>query len=77
MAYSRRPLAGDGMEPVRWTRAPHAIVAGSAIECRRCRGCVPVARRAAFEGRRCPAWWCNSDTGPPGRGPDWGAWAYG
>eukprot|EP00974_Lingulodinium_polyedra_P121543 11179399-Lingulodinium_polyedra.AAC.1 len=74
MAYSPCLAAADDAEPEAWTRVAHAVRdEPGAARCRRCRGCVPAARRAAFVGRRCPARWLGAG-GPQAGGPDWGAW---
>jgi hypothetical protein len=66
-----------------WERIPHRIAeADGAVRCTRCRGSVPAHRRAAFVGRRCPAWWAapvavgaNQQAAADDRG-DWGAWIF-
>eukprot|EP00974_Lingulodinium_polyedra_P120930 11177076-Lingulodinium_polyedra.AAC.1 len=61
MAYSPRLAAADEAEPQVWTRVAHAVRdEPGAAHCRRCRGNVPAARRAAFVGRRRPARWLGA-----------------
>ena len=88
LARSRCPsnAAGPAVEnadAVTWRRVPHQTVeAGPSVQCTRCRGQVPADRRAAFVGRRCPAWLAGPAGGPeaPGGaippGGDWGAWFF-
>ena len=85
LAYGRCPANGPeaaGAE-VQWRRVPHCIVEAEGwLRCTRCGGRVPTLRRAAFQGRRCPAWradpggWGAEGGGGAGAGQDWGCWHF-
>jgi ribonuclease HI len=60
-----------------WRRIHHQATEGDGrMACGRCSGSVPLGRRAAFEGRRCPAWKTDPPSGSAHEAdaPDWGAW---
>eukprot|EP00974_Lingulodinium_polyedra_P077872 7538276-Lingulodinium_polyedra.AAC.1 len=77
LAYAACTADGDEAgEPAQWRRVQHVIgVRDGTCSCERCGGRVPAARRAAFEGRRCPARWLGEGSPGPGRA-DWGAWVH-
>jgi ribonuclease HI len=59
-----------------WRRIPHQVFERNGqLNCSRCGGSVPLARRIAFEGRRCPAWKAEAPAEHCQEGdPDWGSW---
>eukprot|EP00974_Lingulodinium_polyedra_P127078 11200755-Lingulodinium_polyedra.AAC.1 len=64
---------GEG-EPAAWHQAARVLAPRPEVRRLHCGGTVPVGRRAAFVGRRCPAWRCGHGD-PPGLGGlagDWG-----
>jgi ribonuclease HI len=59
-----------------WRRVPHLVsVDDGQVSCARCNGTVPLGRRSAFEGKRCPAWLAEAPETITDA-PDWGAWFY-
>jgi ribonuclease HI len=67
--------ANAGGEHWAWTRIPHQVSEKDGrLACERCGGSVPLIRRAAFEGRRCPAWKAVPPAEPIHEPSDWGAW---
>jgi hypothetical protein len=74
LAYGRCSAnVGEPSTAAVWQRVPHcAAEAGGVVSCERCRGSVPAHRRAAFIGRRCPAWWAATPSATASAAPGGG-----
>ena len=75
-------LGAPAASPWQWRRAEHQVRrTEKAWECTRCGGHVPLRRRAALEGRRCPAWRAAPTMMAEGTGEelafDWGKVVFG